>query len=348
MASSGKASLTTMTRADWGARIGRRITLKDLNILSAAVHCGSMAKAAAHLSTTQSVISGAIANLESEVGVRLLDRTPRGVEPTLYCRALLDRSHVVFDELRQAMEEIESLSRSAVGDVRIACAEFMAGGIVSDLVTAFAVDHPEITCEVVDAQASTLEFRQLRDRQVDVIVTRVPRTFTDPALTIEILFEDAHAVAAGVDHHLAGNPDVELADLVSEHWVLPGAMVYQSALTQSFHRIGLAPPRCSVICSPFAMRKRLVETGRFLTILPQSVLLRPRTRDSFHTLPVQLTSTPGPVAAVLVKDRTISPSVELLLTYLRKIAMDYREMFNAAPSDGVSVPEALPPLRPGF
>jgi len=64
-------------------QISRRLKLRHLNILLAVVERGSMAKAAEQLSISQPVISTAIADLEHVVGVRLLDRGPHGVEPTL-------------------------------------------------------------------------------------------------------------------------------------------------------------------------------------------------------------------------------------------------------------------------
>src|SRR5690348_3280280 len=66
---------------DWESRIGRRVRLRDLHVLSAVVQSGSMVKAAAQLNVSQPVVSQAIADLESGIGVRLLDRSSRGVEP---------------------------------------------------------------------------------------------------------------------------------------------------------------------------------------------------------------------------------------------------------------------------
>ena len=84
---------------DWESRIGRRVRLRDLHILSAVVRWGSMAKAASHLAMSQSAVSEAIAHLEDALRVRLLDRGPQGIEPTIYADALLKRGNVVFDEL---------------------------------------------------------------------------------------------------------------------------------------------------------------------------------------------------------------------------------------------------------
>src|SRR5512141_2174901 len=93
----------------WENQVGRRLKLRDLHILSAVVQWGSMAKAASHLGMSQPAVSESIASLESALRVRLLDRSTRGVEPTRYAHALLKRSDVVFDELRQGIRDIEFL-----------------------------------------------------------------------------------------------------------------------------------------------------------------------------------------------------------------------------------------------
>src|SRR5215475_908009 len=92
---------------DWESRIGRRLKLRDLHILATVVDRGSMAQGAAHLRMSQPAVSEAIATLESALGVRLLDRSPRGVQPTIYGHALLKRGHVVFDEIKQGLRDIQ-------------------------------------------------------------------------------------------------------------------------------------------------------------------------------------------------------------------------------------------------
>ena len=92
---------------DWDGRIGRRIRLRDLHILFAVVQHGSMTKAGAHLGMSQSAVSQAIAALEHALAVPVLDRTPRGVELTIYGTALMRRGQAAFDELRSGVKDIE-------------------------------------------------------------------------------------------------------------------------------------------------------------------------------------------------------------------------------------------------
>ena len=99
-----------MANMQWADRIGRRLKLRDLHVLFAVIQSGSMAKAARHLAVSQPVVSAAIAGLEQTLGVRLLDRSRRGVEPTIYGRALLNHGLAAFDALRQGVKEIEFLA----------------------------------------------------------------------------------------------------------------------------------------------------------------------------------------------------------------------------------------------
>src|SRR4051812_14123418 len=79
----------------------RRLRLRDLRILTTVAQTGSMGKAAAQLALSQPAVSKAIAGMESTLGVSLLDRTPRGVEPTLHGRALIKWAAAAFDDLHQ-------------------------------------------------------------------------------------------------------------------------------------------------------------------------------------------------------------------------------------------------------
>src|SRR5262249_39290540 len=107
------------TSIDWESRIGRRLGLRDLHVFFTVVQRGSMAKAAQQLNVTQPAVSKAIGDLEHTLGVRLLDRRPQGVEPTIYGHALLKRGNAVFDELKQSIRDIEFLVKCGLDVLRL-------------------------------------------------------------------------------------------------------------------------------------------------------------------------------------------------------------------------------------
>src|SRR5262245_18054935 len=108
-----------MPGMDPADRIERRLKLHDVRVLMSVVQAGSMSKATEQLGTAQPALSRSVAELESALGVRLLDRSPRGVEPTVYGRALIQRGIAVFDELRQGVKDIEFLADRTGGELRI-------------------------------------------------------------------------------------------------------------------------------------------------------------------------------------------------------------------------------------
>src|SRR5712675_62636 len=153
---------------DWESRIGRRVRLRDLHILFAVIQHRSMAKAGAHLGMSQSAVSQAVAAIEHALRVPLLDRTSKGVTPTIYGSALLRRGSAAFDELRLGVQEIEELANPATGEVRIAAAEATAAGIVPPIIERLSQRYPRIRLLVLDAaQSATTDFPELRERRVD-------------------------------------------------------------------------------------------------------------------------------------------------------------------------------------
>ena len=305
---------------DWEGQIGRRLKLRDLHILSTVVQWGSMAKAASHLAMSQPAVSESIANLEAALRVRLLDRSTRGIEPTRYAHALLKRGHVVFDELRQGIRDIEFLADPTVGEVRIASGDTLAGGLMSAVIDQLSRRHPKIVIRVVQANAETLEFRELRERRVDLALARIPGSFVDDDLDVELLFEDPHRVVVGARSPWARRRKVTLAELANEPWIFASNHVIRELITEAFNACGLELPQERVSSSSILLRNHLLATGRFLTVLPVSVLRYNAKLWSLKALPVDLGVKPRSVAILTLKNRTASPVAQLFVEHLRAVA----------------------------
>jgi len=304
----------------WESRIGRRLKLRDLHILSAVVQWGSMAKAASHLAMSQPAVSESIANLEAALRVRLLDRSTRGIEPTPYAHALLKRGHVVFDELRQGIRDIEFLADPTVGEIRVASGDTLAAGLMSAVIDRLSRRYPRIVVRVVQASAETLDFRELRERKVDLALARVPRTFVEDDLNVEILFDDPHRVVVGARSPWARRRKVTLAEVANESWIFAPNQVIRELIAEAFKARGLQVPKERVGTSSILLRNHLLATGRFLTVLPDSVLRYNAKLWSLKALPVDLGVKPRSVAILTLKNRTASPVVQLFVEHVRAVA----------------------------
>jgi DNA-binding transcriptional LysR family regulator len=305
---------------DWEGRIGRRVRLRDLHVLSAVVRWGSMAKAASHLAMSQSAVSEAIAGLENALRVRLLDRSPQGVEPTIYAEALLKRGHVVFDELRQGIKDIEFLAEPTKGEVRVACPELLSAGLLPATIDRLSRRYPKIVVRVAQLDTTNVEFRELRERKVDLILARIARTFTDSELDIDILLHDPHFVVAGAHSPWARRRKITLAELVNEPWIFPPNHVVMALIKEAFDVNNLAIPSERVCAASILLRNQLLATGRFLTMLPDSVLRYTAKQWSLKSLPIDLRVKPWPIAILTLKNRTPSPVTQLFIEQLQAVA----------------------------
>jgi len=306
---------------DWANLIGRRLRLRDLHVFSAVVQSGSMAKAAAHLRVTQPAVSKAVAELEAVLGVRLFDRSTRGVEPTIYGAALVRCGAAVFDDLKQGIKTIESLADPTSGDVRIGCLMSIAATALPPIIQRFAQKYPHVVVHHDELNFITQQLSGLRDRKYDFVVGRLakPLTAGDDDLTVEVLFHDRMVLTAGTHSRWARRRKIDLAELVDEPWILPGPDTFNYArLSEAFQAHALPMPKASVVTLSMALRARLLANGPYIAPFQDfSLRLLGADRSAIRILPVDLPDRPAPMALVTLKNRTLTPVVERFMEHIR-------------------------------
>ena len=300
-------------------RIERRLKLHDVRVLMSVVEAGSMNKAAERLATSQPAVSRAIANLERALGVRLLERTPGGIQPTQYGQAILKRGLAVFDELRQGVKDIEFLSDPTSGELRVGCSEYAAGGPILAVIDRLTRQHPRMVFDIVTAPVLSL-YRDLTERKIELVVTRLVDFADRRNMTIETLFEDDIVVVAAAQNSWTRRRRIDLADLVGQPWTLPPRDTGLGAFAEdAFRAQGLEPPHATVITYSMHMSHKLLETGRFLTMLPRYTLMLPGKHPSLKALPVELANSQAPMAIITLNKRTLSPLADVFIKTVRAV-----------------------------
>jgi DNA-binding transcriptional LysR family regulator len=297
---------------DWNSRIGKRIKLRDLHILQAAVEAGSMMKAANDLAITQPAVSYAIGEIEHALGVPLLDRTSQGVTPTVYGRALLARSTVVFNELRLGINEINSLADPEAGELRIGTTPPMSA-IASAVFNRLIPVYPRMTFELSVAGTDVL-LRQLRQREVELVVSRLADWVRADDLSIETLFHDELAVICSKRNKWARRRNVRLKDLAAEPWVLPPPTGFLTeVIRRAFEEEGLDLPRAAVTTTSTYALSMLADNGPFLAMHPAIMLTAPKPHPQLTAVDVRLPTTRGPIGLITLKGRPLSPAAKIFL-----------------------------------
>jgi DNA-binding transcriptional LysR family regulator len=306
---------------DWDGDIGRRLRLRDLRVFLMVMQFGSLAKAAAQLRVTQPAVSQVIAELEHNIGAKLFDRGRRGVEPTVYAHALLSRSRVAFDELRQGLRDIEFLADAETGEMRIGSTT--ADVLLPPVLHRFTQRYPRVVVHVEEVPIPATDVSGLRDRKLDLILGHLPplagTAMAD--LNIEVLFHDQLVIAAGRRNRWARRSKIDLAELVDEPWVLPSADTWNyRGLAEAFIERGLSPPKPNLVVLSTPLRTYLLGHGPHLTSLTSSTVLLDPYRQLLKVLPVDLPVRPWSVVVLRLANRTLSPVVDRFVECAREMA----------------------------
>jgi DNA-binding transcriptional LysR family regulator len=317
-------------KLDWDRQIGRRLRLRDLNVFLTVVQRGSMAKAAVHLGVTVSTVSEVITDLEHRIGVRLLDRSPKGVQPTACGDALLKRALVVFDELKQGIQDIEHLTDPASGEVRIACPLAIAFTLMPDLLQRFIEKYPRVVLHFDEVTASAArDFRELRERKYDLVLDRgLSQSDAAQDLNVQLLFNDQLVIAAGANSKWARRRrKIDLSELIDAPWIMQGHHTWNyRTLAEACRSRGLPIPTPGLVTLSMSVITRFLGDGEFICAMPRSVA----NLKSLHVLPVDLPAEPWPINTVTLQNRSLNPAAEAFIAFARDFTRPMRERQRVA------------------
>jgi DNA-binding transcriptional LysR family regulator len=307
----------------WDERIGRRLKLRDLYFLKTVVRLGSMGKATSELAVSQPAVSKAITDLERVLGVRLLDRSRQGVEPTRYGSALLKWSTALFDDLKHGVEEIDFLADPTVGEVRIGTGEGMPPGLISAVIARLLRQYPGFTFRVIQAATNDLQYDDLRDRKVDLIFGRLVMPIADKDLKPKILFEDQFLPVADVNSKWLKRRRIEPSELVNEPWCVFENHRFLSSIAKAFRAKGLDMPRCTIVTNSVQLSFAMAAAAGVLTVASASRLRLSGNRLGVAPLPVDLVFQAAPTGIVTLKNRTIGPAAQMFIDCARTVAKSF-------------------------
>ena len=258
--------------------------------------------------------------MEHTLGVPIFDRSPKGVEPTQYGRALLKRGIAAFDEIAQAVKDIDFLADPTVGELWIGTTPGLAEGIVLAVIDRLSRQYPRVVVHLVPG-GLLLQYQALRQRRIEFGFGGNIGPSPEDDIAAETLYEEPLVVVAGTENPWARRRKIKLAELVNEPWTWPEAgTVIDSLVAGAFRASGVDPPRATIYAEAYSLRIRLAATGRFLAIVPASIMRFPGTPSSIRVLPVELSTTQRQIGIITLKNRTLSPLAQIFIECAREIA----------------------------
>ena len=130
---------------------------------------GSLSRAARALGSSQPTLSRQIAQLETQLGHALFERTTRGVRLTEAGEALRGPAERMREHAQQFALVAAGRSKALAGSVRVTASEMVSAYLLPDLLRRLRVKHPEIQIELVASN----EVENLLEREADIALRMV-------------------------------------------------------------------------------------------------------------------------------------------------------------------------------
>jgi DNA-binding transcriptional LysR family regulator len=266
------------------------LDLQRLRVFKAVARRRSFSAAALELSYTQSSVSEAVATLERELGVTLLDRSSRPVGLTPAGEVVVAHAEALLGQAEAVESDLVALTRGDAGRLRLAGFYTAWSTFLPDAIADFTRSRPGVRLELeqLDPPAA---LRRLRAGEIDLAViyrfeAGDPADDADSRLISTHLAHDPYALAVPANSRLARKGRLKLTDLAEASWCTAPPGSSATLLLQQFCREhGGFEPRLDYPTEDVAMAQPLIAAGLAVALLPSLNLARPHPGVTVRELP---------------------------------------------------------------
>ena len=306
-----------MTSARLERWITRKFRLRHVELIAELHDCGSILKAARRLSLTQPTVTKALRDVESTLGVKLFERSNRGLEPTAYGEIFARHAKIVLAQLRHAAEELESLRAGYSGKVTVGTLLAASASILPDAIAMLKQQRPAVAISVVVGTYDIL-MPSLLAGDLDMVLGRLPEEGRSRALVYEEFYAEPICVVARRAHPLARKRRLSLRELANEPWLLPlPETALRRQIERAFVEAGAQLPRNVIESVSILTNRALLRKSDLIGVMPYHVALDDVEQGLLAILPVKLKSIETPVGAILRAPGKLPPAAAALLDCLR-------------------------------
>ncbi len=266
------------------------LDLQRLEIFRKVAALRSFSAAALELSYTQSSVSEAVATLERELGVTLLDRSSRPVRLTPSGEVVLAHAETLTAQAVAIETDLAALTSGDAGRLRLAGFYTAWSTFLPTAVADFTRAHPRVQLELEQLDPPAV-LRQLRSGELDIaVIYRFepgdPADDPEARVCSTYLGHDPYALAVPAASPLARKGRLKVADLANASWVSAPLGSPASVLLQQFCREhGGFEPRLEYPTDDVAMAQPLIAAGLAIALLPSLNLAQPHTGVTVRELP---------------------------------------------------------------
>jgi DNA-binding transcriptional LysR family regulator len=189
------------------------------------------------------------------------------------------------------------------------------------IVRRYLKKYPGVQLDVKLTNPGEHQIQELRDRKIDLLITRATGRRLEDDFHSEVLFDEPFVFVVGAESEFARKRRVALKDIIESNWVLPSYDSAPGALIAGVFRANdFQPPTPAIKTVSIQLTKSLIASGAFVGILPTSVAALDARQAGLKVLPLKSSGPRISAEIVFLKNRTLSPAVESFIDCAREVA----------------------------
>jgi DNA-binding transcriptional LysR family regulator len=266
-------------------------TLRQIQYFIAVAEQGSITRAAQNLSISQSSVTEALKELETDLGVELFDRHPRGLTITHNGHQFLRHATKILASVSDARTSFSGNKNELSGKLNIGVTSLVAGYVLSDLLARYRRACPGVEVSAIEDNGGYLE-HLLVGGELDVAVMVISNLRDRMALQAEIIETSPYRLWLPMGHPLVSADIISVADIAREPLIMLTVDEIEENTGKLLSALGARPQVAFRTRSVEAVRS-LVATGAGVALLPDLVYRpwslegdRIESRDVSGSLPV--------------------------------------------------------------
>lgn len=299
-----------------------RLKTRQLLLLIALDEQRNIHRAAEELCMTQPAASKQLKDLEDMLEVRLFERLPRGMAPTLFGETMIRHARMALTSLSLAHEDILALKAGLIGQVEVGVIMTPAMGLLPRAISRIKLDAPLLRIGV-QMETSKVLLDLLQRGSLDFMIGRILEEASASGLLYEELTTEPACAVARVGHPLLAEKNLSLADLATQAWILPppGSLL-RHRWELMFRRAALEPPANAVDTTSLLLITALLQQTDSLHVMPVEVARYYASLNVLSILPIELPCTMDAFGIITRQNHLLSPGAALLLKEVRAAAKE--------------------------
>ncbi len=309
-----------------------KIDPRKLLYLAVIIEHGSLKGAASAVDVTQPALSRSIKRLESELGIKVFERSSKGVVPTAMGEILYCHARLIRDELNLAERDLLNAWGSAPVAVRVGSLPSLASSVMPLALKRWEELYPHRELQIVECPQIDLLVGLLR-REFDFVIGFTECYDLEEGLRQRVLFRDQLLVIARDGHPLSDGQEVDWPTLVSFPWVFPTARRSHAILDAALRAAKVPPPENVTVCGSVTLLKSVVANSDHLAVLPA------------HAVQEELAA--GRLCSLRIDDAALHRNIALFFREGYQLDQASRDLVAIVESVGQGISQIRAGLHPG-